>query len=157
MPSRHQQKKQSTLRNNIKNVYNEGMKFSNLPILEFRNHVSQRGSFSQISTSFFSCAKARAKLSPFANIFMDYLQISALIMEAIYFLSRKHGSLKLFFYHFHAHLRNKFFCFLTFNFYLFFPPRVPFKNVGLVHFQLLRIFPRNLLKVFVYREEVGTV
>lgn len=30
-----------------------GMKFSNLPILEFRNHVSQRGGFPQISASFF--------------------------------------------------------------------------------------------------------
>lgn len=112
--------------------------------------------------SAFPCANLSAGQSLYSqNIFLWIICRSALITEPIYFCSSFRGSLKLFLslYQFLAHLRNKFFCFLTFNFYLLFPPRVPYRNVGLAHFQLLGIFPRNFTERFwfVLKEEVRTV
>ena len=83
------------------------MKERNLVIYQFWNFgimCHSRELFTNLSLFFSPCAKARAKLSPFANIFMDYLQISALIIEAIYFLTSKTRFSKTFFHHFRAHL-----------------------------------------------------
>lgn len=58
-----------------------GMKLSNLPILEFRNHVTQRGGFHKLQPLSF-CALARANVS---LRFYGCSQISSLIMKAIHF------------------------------------------------------------------------
>jgi hypothetical protein len=145
-----------------KNAYNEGMKFSNLPILEFRNHVSQRGSFSQISTFFFLssplCQK-KARAISFREYFYGLsADICAYYDRNIFSLPRKHGSLKLFFYHFHA-------LFCEINFFWPFPDIqflscfFPLENcLALFIFNYERTFPRNSTEgFFVWQEEVGTV
>lgn len=116
------------------------MKFSNLPILEFRNHVSQRGSFSQISTFFFFSFSLVPKRQARAICFREYFyglsaDICAYIMTAIYFLSSE------------TRFSKTFFCrFLTFNFYLAFSP---LENcLASFIFNYERTFPRNYLKVY---------
>lgn len=119
-------KKRSTL--------NEGMKFSNLPILEFRNHVSQQGRPFHKSLRLWVGSREPGNREIFLWIICRYLRLLP---------NRYIRSLKLL--SFFCVFANKFFCFLTFNFYLlFFSPFRQHKNMlASTPFQLLRILPRN--------------
>ena len=132
------------------------MKERNLVIYQFWNFgimCHSREAFHKSQPFFSPYAKARAKLSPFENIFMDYLQISALIIEAIYFLSSKTRFSKTFFIIF-MHICEINFSVSWHSIFIFLQPKFAQPR----SFSITETFSKKFYwRFLVYKKEVETV